>query len=194
MEALVKHGTLAVEMEAAGLYAVADLEGKQALAICTFSDLLFRDASLPAAERELLFDRSVALGLAAFATACAPLPRRPGAPSVSASPPRGSPWPCRRPGRPWRPCRRCPCEPPVVVLAVCTRRDRGAPVACHAKGFRSIGSIRVRSGNSCSRPRLSRRVGATRRRFGRTVEGEPRHGEANGGSHRVKTPGEVADE
>jgi len=69
MEALVKHGTLAVEMEAAGLYAVADLEGKQALAICTISDLLFRDASLPAAERELLFDRSVALGLAAFATA-----------------------------------------------------------------------------------------------------------------------------
>src|SRR5665647_2329734 len=64
-----QHGTLAVEMEAAGLYAVADLEGKQALAICTISDLLFRDASLPAAERELLFDRSVALGLAAFATA-----------------------------------------------------------------------------------------------------------------------------
>src|SRR5665647_3001589 len=69
MAALVKHGTLAVEMEAAGLYAVADVEGKQALAICTISDLLFRDASLPAAERELLFDRSVALGLAAFATA-----------------------------------------------------------------------------------------------------------------------------
>jgi purine-nucleoside phosphorylase len=69
MDALVKHGTLAVEMEAAGLYSVADLEGKQALAICTVSDLLFRDASLSADERELLFDRSVALGLAAFATA-----------------------------------------------------------------------------------------------------------------------------
>ncbi len=68
-EALVKHGTLAVEMEAAGLYAVADAEGGQALAICTISDLLFRDASLPAEERELLFDRAVALGLAAFATA-----------------------------------------------------------------------------------------------------------------------------
>src|SRR5674476_1668499 len=39
---------------AAGLYAVADLEGKQALASCTISDLLFRDASLPAAERGLL--------------------------------------------------------------------------------------------------------------------------------------------
>ncbi|WP_024286225.1 purine-nucleoside phosphorylase [Cellulomonas sp. KRMCY2] len=68
-EALVKHGTLAVEMEAAALYATADVEGGQALAICTISDLLFRDASLPAAERELLFDRSVALGLAAFANA-----------------------------------------------------------------------------------------------------------------------------
>lgn len=68
-ELLVKHGTLAVEMEAAALYAVADAEGGQALAICTISDLLFRDASLSAAERELLFDRSVQLGLAAFATA-----------------------------------------------------------------------------------------------------------------------------
>lgn len=68
-ERLVAHGTLAVEMEAAGLYATADAEGGQALAICTVSDLLFREASLPAADRELLFDRAVALGLAAFATA-----------------------------------------------------------------------------------------------------------------------------
>ena len=68
-DALVKHGTLAVEMEAAALYATADAEGGQALAICTISDLLFRDASLPAEERELLFDKSVALALAAFATA-----------------------------------------------------------------------------------------------------------------------------
>ena len=66
---LVKHGTLAVEMEAAALYATADAEGGEALAICTISDLLFREASLPAEERELLFDRSVQLGLAAFATA-----------------------------------------------------------------------------------------------------------------------------
>lgn len=68
-ELLVKHGTLAVEMEAAALYATADVEGREALAICTVSDLLFKEASLPAAERELLFDRSVALGLAAFAHA-----------------------------------------------------------------------------------------------------------------------------
>ncbi len=38
-------------------------------AICTISDLLFREESLPAEERELLFDRAVQLGLAAFATA-----------------------------------------------------------------------------------------------------------------------------
>lgn len=69
MEQLVAHGTLAVEMEAAGLYAAADREHRQALAICTISDLLFRDASLPSSERELLFDRSVALALAAFAAA-----------------------------------------------------------------------------------------------------------------------------
>lgn len=68
-ELLVKHGTLAVEMEAAGLYTVAAQEGRQALAICTISDLLFREESLSAAEREQLFDRSVALGLAAFANA-----------------------------------------------------------------------------------------------------------------------------
>lgn len=56
-------------MEAAGLYAVAAQEGKEALAICTISDLLFRDESLSAAEREQLFDKAVALGLAAFANA-----------------------------------------------------------------------------------------------------------------------------
>ncbi|MCV2392721.1 purine-nucleoside phosphorylase [Actinotalea sp. M2MS4P-6] len=66
---LVAHGTLAVEMEAAALYACADREGGEALSICTISDLLFRDASLPAEEREMLFDRSVQLALAAFAQA-----------------------------------------------------------------------------------------------------------------------------
>ena len=66
---LVDHGTLAVEMEAAALYAVADAEGGEALAICTISDLLFRDSALSADERELLFDHSVRIGLAAFATA-----------------------------------------------------------------------------------------------------------------------------
>ncbi|HMO11643.1 MAG TPA: purine-nucleoside phosphorylase [Actinotalea sp.] len=66
---LVAHGTLAVEMEAAALYPCADREGGEALAICTVSDLLFSDASLSADDRERLFDRSVQLALAAFATA-----------------------------------------------------------------------------------------------------------------------------
>jgi len=64
---LVAHGTLAVEMEAAGLYAAADAEGGQALAICTISDLLFQEAALSSAEREVLFDLAVQLGLAAVA-------------------------------------------------------------------------------------------------------------------------------
>ena len=66
---LVRHGTLAVEMEAAALYATADAEGGQALAICTVSDLIGREGSLGSAERETLFDRSVALALAALADA-----------------------------------------------------------------------------------------------------------------------------
>src|SRR5450759_740585 len=61
-ELLVQYGTLAVEMEAAALYAAADAEGHEALAICTISDLLFRDAALSADEREQLFDRGVRLG------------------------------------------------------------------------------------------------------------------------------------
>src|SRR5450759_3286915 len=61
-ELLVQYGTLAVEMEAAALYAAADAEGRQALAICTIYDLLFRDAALSADEREQLFDRGVRLG------------------------------------------------------------------------------------------------------------------------------------
>lgn len=67
IQRLVDHGTLAVEMEAAALYGVADAERREALAICTVSDLLFKDAALSADEREHLFDRSVALGLAALA-------------------------------------------------------------------------------------------------------------------------------
>lgn len=68
-QALIDHGTLAVEMEAAGLYATADRERGQALAIVSISDLLFRAEELDAAGRERLFDRAVQLGLTAFATA-----------------------------------------------------------------------------------------------------------------------------
>lgn len=69
VQALVDHGTLAVEMEAAGLYAVADRERRQALAIMSISDLLFRPEEWSADERERLFDRAVQIALAAFATA-----------------------------------------------------------------------------------------------------------------------------
>lgn len=68
-QALVDHGTLAVEMEAAGLYAVADRERAKALALVSISDFTFQPAELSADERERLFDRAVHLGLTAFATA-----------------------------------------------------------------------------------------------------------------------------
>ena len=68
-QALVDHGTLAVEMEAAGLYAVADRERKQALALLSISDFTFQAAELTSDERELLFDHAVQLALRAFTTA-----------------------------------------------------------------------------------------------------------------------------
>jgi purine-nucleoside phosphorylase len=68
-QALVEHGTLAVEMEAAGLYAVADVERRKALAIMSISDLTFRADELTAAQREELFDHAVQIALAALATA-----------------------------------------------------------------------------------------------------------------------------
>ncbi|WP_454051224.1 purine-nucleoside phosphorylase [Cellulomonas sp. Marseille-Q8402] len=68
-QALVDHGTLAVEMEAAGLYAVADREQRQALALLSISDFTFQAAELTSDEREQLFDHAVQLALRAFATA-----------------------------------------------------------------------------------------------------------------------------
>ncbi|RMI09652.1 purine-nucleoside phosphorylase [Cellulomonas triticagri] len=68
-QALTDHGTLAVEMEAAGLYAVADRERAKALALVSISDFTFQAAELSAEEREQLFDRAVQIGLAAFAAA-----------------------------------------------------------------------------------------------------------------------------
>jgi purine-nucleoside phosphorylase len=68
-EALVAHGTLAVEMEAAGLYAVADREQAEALAIMSISDFTFQAAELSAAEREQLFDHAVQIALRALAAA-----------------------------------------------------------------------------------------------------------------------------
>jgi purine-nucleoside phosphorylase len=55
-EGLVKHGTLAVEMESAGLYATAMAEGGEALTVLTASDHLF-DATqdMTSDERETSF-------------------------------------------------------------------------------------------------------------------------------------------
>jgi purine-nucleoside phosphorylase len=66
-EGLRKLGCLGVEMEAAGLYACALTEGKQALAVCTVSDHLFDPAGdMSSAERETIFNNSLEIGLAAL--------------------------------------------------------------------------------------------------------------------------------
>ncbi|MFC7405919.1 DeoD-type purine-nucleoside phosphorylase [Georgenia alba] len=63
---LADYGTLAVEMEAAALYAIAAEHGRQALAVCTISDhLLDSTGDFSAAEREQNFQRALTLGLAA---------------------------------------------------------------------------------------------------------------------------------
>jgi len=58
-----KMGVLAVEMEAAGLYAAAARAGKRALAVCTISDHLVTGESLPAAERQTGFSDMIRLAL-----------------------------------------------------------------------------------------------------------------------------------
>ena len=68
-ESLKAAGTLAVEMEAAALYAAADNEGGEALAIMTVSDIIETGEGLSPAERETKFLTAVTLGLAAFANA-----------------------------------------------------------------------------------------------------------------------------
>lgn len=60
---LDKHGILAVEMEAAGLYGVAAEFGANALAICTVSDHVVRGESLPSDERQTSFDDMVKIAL-----------------------------------------------------------------------------------------------------------------------------------
>ncbi|QZN86364.1 purine-nucleoside phosphorylase [Cellulomonas sp. C5510] len=67
MQQLVDHGTLAVEMEAAGLYAAADREKAEALALLSISDFTFQAAELDADERERLFQHAVGIALRAFA-------------------------------------------------------------------------------------------------------------------------------
>lgn len=59
-----KMGVLAVEMEAAALYMNAARAGKNALAICTISDLPFTGAATTAEQRQTAFHEMMKLGLA----------------------------------------------------------------------------------------------------------------------------------
>lgn len=56
-------GVLAVEMEAAALYANAALAGKRALCICTISDHLYRAEALDAAQRQSSFTQMMEVAL-----------------------------------------------------------------------------------------------------------------------------------
>ncbi|MDQ1023764.1 purine-nucleoside phosphorylase [Streptomyces umbrinus] len=67
-DALERRGTLAVEMEAAGLYAVACAEGGEALAVLTVSDHLRTGDALTAEERETEFDRTLRIAATALLT------------------------------------------------------------------------------------------------------------------------------
>ena len=65
---LQRHGTLAVEMEAAELYTLAARYGRRALAILTISDHILTHEALPADQRERSFGDMVQIALeAAFA-------------------------------------------------------------------------------------------------------------------------------
>ncbi|MFD1505113.1 purine-nucleoside phosphorylase [Georgenia yuyongxinii] len=66
IQALADYGTLAVEMEAAGLYAIAAQYDREALAVLTISDhLLDHSQDMTAEEREHNFERALALAVAA---------------------------------------------------------------------------------------------------------------------------------
>ncbi len=67
-EQMVRHGVLAVEMEAAELYNLALRHNRRALAILTVSDHLLTNESLPSDQREKTFGDMVEIALeAAFA-------------------------------------------------------------------------------------------------------------------------------
>ncbi|MFV0632547.1 purine-nucleoside phosphorylase [Demequina sp.] len=63
---LAAYGTLAVEMEAAALYAVAAAEGVEALMIATISDHVVRGDSLSSDDRERTFEAMVSVALGAL--------------------------------------------------------------------------------------------------------------------------------
>jgi purine-nucleoside phosphorylase len=63
--ALIAHGTLAVEMESAALYAAAAAEGGQALTLLTVTDHLGRSEHMSAKEREECFESMSRVAIAA---------------------------------------------------------------------------------------------------------------------------------
>lgn len=62
-EKLIQYGVLAVEMEAAGLYAVANKYGRKALTLCTISDHLLTGEETSAREREQTFTDMMEIAL-----------------------------------------------------------------------------------------------------------------------------------
>lgn len=64
-EPMVRHGVLAVEMEACGLYTLAAGYGRKALTICTVSDHVVTGAETTATERERTFGPMVDIALSA---------------------------------------------------------------------------------------------------------------------------------
>lgn len=64
-ETLARYNVYGVEMEAAGIYAVAAERGAEALAICTVSDLITTGEALTAEERATTFDEMIEVALAA---------------------------------------------------------------------------------------------------------------------------------
>ena len=64
-EMMARHGVLAVEMEAAGLYTAAARHGVRALAVLTISDHLITHEALPALDRERSFGDMIEIALAA---------------------------------------------------------------------------------------------------------------------------------
>ena len=64
-EQMVRHGVLAVEMEAAELYTLAARYGCRALAVLTVSDHLLTEEALPSADRQSSFSDMVEIALEA---------------------------------------------------------------------------------------------------------------------------------
>lgn len=60
---LARYGVLAVEMEAAGIYAVAAKHNKQALALCTISDHILTGEETTSQEREQTFTQMMEIAL-----------------------------------------------------------------------------------------------------------------------------------